>query len=235
LSVNLWIAVHGTVEKELPTRTPKAMVVNPAKIPTFRTKSHERGVRYELKMKRCSVPWRWVIVKREFLLGLALVLFTNLGTKRLVGQAKEPARVFKPALDQVQPRTRIPILLPSQLPAAIPEKDIKLAYGTVSKDGYFIALYFSEIGSEAAFAAGFGGSTKLFRDMNMRQVKLANGITGMFSPVSCGGSCAPANLWWEQNGVRYQIQIKLSSTSDEKDQERILAEAANSSVIVRGK
>jgi len=55
----------------------------------------------------------------------------------------------------------------------------------------------------------------------------------MFRPVSCGGSCAPANIWWEQNGVMYQIQIKLRSDSTEKDQERILVETANATVTAR--
>jgi len=59
--------------------------------------------------------------------------------------------------------------------------------------------------------------------------------TGMFLPVSCGGSCAPANLWWEQNGVMYPIQIKLKSSTTEKEQERILVETANSTVTTQRK
>ena len=55
----------------------------------------------------------------------------------------------------------------------------------------------------------------------------------MFRAVSCGGSCAPANLWWEQNGVMYQIQIKLGRGTTESDQEKILIETANSSVPAR--
>ena len=58
-------------------------------------------------------------------------------------------------------------------------------------------------------------------------------LGGMFSPVSCGGSCAPANLWWQQNGLMYQIQIKLESRSAERDQEKILVETANSMVTAR--
>jgi hypothetical protein len=50
-----------------------------------------------------------------------------------------------------------------------------------------------------------------------RQVDLSRGRTGMFIPVSCGGSCAPENLWWEQNGVMYQIQIALKSSTTEKE------------------
>jgi hypothetical protein len=153
-----------------------------------------------------------------------------------MGQAKGPTQVFRPALEQIQSQTRIPILLPSTLPSAIPERVIKLASGEVREDGYFISLYFSEEGSNAAFAAGFGGSTRILglQDLpNTHRVALSGGRIGMFRPVSCGGSCAPANLWWEQNGVMYQIQIKLGSGSAEKDQEKILVETANSMVTAR--
>ena len=149
-------------------------------------------------------------------------------------QGKEPAKVFKPAIDQIWGKTPIPILLPTKLPAAISEKDVKLALGDVSSNGYGISLYYDEIGTNATFAASFAAFRESLRDVpNVRRVTLANGIVGKFRPVSCGGSCAPANLWWEQNGVTYQIQIKLRSDTDEKEQEKILVESANSSVTVR--
>ena len=146
----------------------------------------------------------------------------------------KPAPVFDPAIQEIRDKVQIPILLPSKLPSVIHEPEIKLALGTVSGSGYNIELYYSEVGSGATFAANFGGSTQVFRDLpNTRRVKLTNGIEGMFRPVSCGGSCAPANLWWEQNRVMYQIQIKLSSTTNEKEQKRVLVETANSVVPVR--
>ena len=171
---------------------------------------------------------------RASVFGLVVFFFTDFGLNSLIGQQSKPAPVFRPALEQIQPQTRIATLLPSRLPSSIRERDVKLAWGTVSEDGYFISLYFTEIGSDATFAAGFGGSARVLRDLpNTRPVALAGGLSGMFRPVSCGGSCAPANLWWEQNGVMYQIQIKLRSTLKEKDQERILVQAANSTVAVR--
>jgi hypothetical protein len=153
-----------------------------------------------------------------------------------MGQAKEPARVFRPALEQVRPQTQIPILLPSKLPSPLRERDIKLASGTASENEYWIELYYAETGSNATFAAAFGASAVVSRDVRPRLggIRLAGGRLGIFMPVSCGGSCAPANLWWEQNGVTYQIQIKLPSTMKEKDQEKILVETANSMVVVRG-
>ena len=174
--------------------------------------------------------------KRAPLVAVVLLLFTHYRSDFAMGQAKGPAQVFRPAFDEIQSQTRIPILLPSTLPSAIPERDIKLASGAVTKDGYFISLYFSEEGSNAAFAAGFGGSTRILglRGLpNAHRVALSGGRIGMFRPVSCGGSCAPANLWWEQNGVMYQIQIRLGSGSEEKYQEKILVETANSMVTAR--
>jgi hypothetical protein len=119
-------------------------------------------------------------------------------------------------------------MLPSKLPSHILERDIKLAYGEVLKDGYFISLYFSEVGSDATYAAGFGGSTDLAVDLP--NTRLADGRAATFLAVSCGGSCAPANLWWEQNAVLYQIQIRLPSSMAEEQQKKILIEAADVSV-----
>ncbi len=155
----------------------------------------------------------------------------------LLAQATKPAAVFKTALDDIQGKTRIPIMLPSKLPAPIRESDVKLASGEVREDGYFISLYFEEIGSNASYASRvrrlahpLASSEEL---PNTHTVALTHGRTGVFRPVSCGGSCAPANLWWEQRGVMYQIQIKLNSETPEKDQQKILVAAANSIVTAR--
>jgi hypothetical protein len=126
-------------------------------------------------------------------------------------------------------------LLPSQLPSAIPERAIKLASGEVRKDGYFISIYYSA-DANAGYAAGFGGSSLILQDQDLPhgvRVALSGGRDGIFRPVSCDGSCAPANLWWEQDGVMYQIQVKLGSGTPEQDQQNILVDAANSSVAVR--
>jgi hypothetical protein len=173
-------------------------------------------------------------MKAELIIGLLFAFVTVFGLNPSAGQTNEAAQVFKPALDQIRGHTQIPILLPSKFPAAVREPDIKLAWGTATDSGYNISLYYTEIRNDVAFAASFGGSKQVFRDLpNTRPVVLASGIVAMFRSVSCGGSCAPANLWWEQKGVMYQIQITLRSNTNEMEQERILMETANSSVTVR--
>jgi hypothetical protein len=175
------------------------------------------------------------ILKHAPVFILASCYLADIGSNFALGQATEPARVFKHALDEIRSKTRIPVLVPSKLPSAVPESGIELATGEVRKDGYFISLYYTK-DANASYAAGFGGSTLILeeRDLpNSVRVPLSGGRNGIFRPVSCGGSCAPANLWWEQNGVMYQIQIKLDPRSSAKDQQSILVEAANSSVLAR--
>jgi hypothetical protein len=111
-----------------------------------------------------------------------------------------------------------------------------VAFGEGRKDGYFISLYYSADTANASYAAGFGGSTQILQDRdlpNSTRVSLADGRGGIFRSVSCGGSCAPANLWWEQSGFMYQIQVKLSSEMPDEEQQKILVETANSIVAVQ--
>ncbi len=163
---------------------------------------------------------------------LVAFLLTDFGMTSLHGQATGPARVFGSALEQIRSKTSLSILLPSRLPSAIPESGIKIASGEVRKDGYFISLYYTEDGN-ASYAAGLGGSTFIIKDRdvpNSTRVALSNRRTGIFRPVSCGGSCGPANLWWEQNGVMYHIQAQLSPGMPVRDQKETLVEMANSTV-----
>jgi hypothetical protein len=65
----------------------------------------------------------------------------------------------------------------------------------------------------------------------VREVKLSRGLVGYFRSVSCGGSCAPANLWWEEDRALYQIQLKLSPTLSESDQQKTITAVADSAIL----
>jgi hypothetical protein len=172
--------------------------------------------------------------KKGIALKFALV-FTICGFLKLsclAGDSNEPARVFKPALNPIRGKTRTPILLPSKLPWLDNPRDIRLAFGEIRDDGYSISLYYDTSTSNANYAAGFEASTNIYKDLGTH-VRLADGRIAQFSPVSCGGSCAPANLWWEQNQVMYNIQIQFRSSTPVAEQKKILIETANCSVKVR--
>ena len=106
-----------------------------------------------------------------------------------------------------------------------------------SEGEYALSLYYGPDIGDAGFAALFAAQANPGYEPqelpNVRKVELSEGIVGYFRPVSCGASCAPANLWWKEDRVVYQIQLKLSSTVPEKDQQSGLA-AGNSAILAGG-
>src|SRR5262249_7925055 len=154
-------------------------------------------------------------------------------SQQVGGASQSLPEGFASSIHAVKAKTRVPILLPSALPDPIGKaKDTVVQ--SVAEDSYAISLYY-ELGiGDAGFAANFTAQAKpnyTPEDLgNVQPTALARGLIGFFRPVSCGGSCAPANLWWQQNGTLYQIQLKLSSTMSERDQLKALTAVANSAI-----
>jgi hypothetical protein len=100
---------------------------------------------------------------------------------------------------------------------------------------YAISLYYELGVGDAGFAAHFAAQAAPKynpRELgNVQEVKLAHGIRGFFRPISCGGSCAPVNVWWEHDSVLYQVQLELPSTLSERRQERTVTAVADSSIL----
>ena len=164
-----------------------------------------------------------------------LVVFasTVLCTAVRANEAGSLPDVFVSVLGGIKAKTRVPVLLPTELPR--PFSDAKHAsVDKATADEYEVSLYYELDAGNAGFAASFEATKNPHyspRELaNVREVKLAGGISGIFRPVSCGGSCAPANLWWEQGSVLYQIQLKVPSTLPEKNQQEIITALANSAI-----
>ena len=144
-----------------------------------------------------------------------------------------PAAIFGPALTTIQDSVRIPIRLPATLPAVLQDPEINEARGLITPGGYSVELRYGGTPGDAGSAAYFSGSTDVFHlrdNPAARPLRLANGVEGMFAPVSCGGSCNGPHLWWEQDGVMYGIEIDLPTDTREAEQERVVLEAANAMV-----
>ena len=162
--------------------------------------------------------------------------------QHFVASAINPAKPVIPpfpaalasVLSEVQASSRLPVLLPSELP--LPVANAKYAVvDTASEGEYAISLNYELDAGDSGFAASFEANSHadyVPRDLpNVDEVKLSRGLVGYFRPVGCDGSCAPANLWWEENRILYQIQLKLSSTLPEGDQRRLIITAANSAIL----
>jgi hypothetical protein len=172
----------------------------------------------------------------RYVFGLALlgVTATVICTAVPTKPAGSVSGVFLSVLSEVKARTDIPVLLPSELPSPFSAAKHAIV-NKAAADEYAVSLY-SELGiGDAGFVASFTASDNPGycpeELANVREVKLANEVTGFFRPVSCGGSCAPANLWYKQGAVLYQIQLKLPPSLAEKKQRGIITAVANSAIL----
>jgi hypothetical protein len=137
-------------------------------------------------------------------------------------------------LAEVKAKSHVGVLLPSELPQPF----ARAKYATVdaaSEDGYAISLYYQLGAGDSGFAAFFSADAHPNygpKDIpNVRKVKLSHGLIGYFREVSCGGSCAPANLWWEDGHALYSLQLMLRSDLPDRDQQRKMISVANSAIL----
>jgi len=158
-------------------------------------------------------------------------------SKNQTSQAKSDTslpEVFNSVVSKVKAKSRVPVLLPSKLPEPIARAGNPVI-DMAEANAYVISLYYKLGIGNAGFAASFSGTANpghILEELpNVFEVKLARGVRGFFSPVSCGGSCAPANLWWEDGGILYQIQLRLSSTQSDEAQEQTITAVANSAIL----
>lgn len=149
-------------------------------------------------------------------------------------RAGEPLpRIFTNGVAAIKAKTHIPILLPRHLGQPL-EKAKYAVVQDANANEYFISLYYKLHVGDAGFAGSFSAEAEPRYNVgdleNVSVVKLTHGLRGFFRAVSCGGSCAPANLWWEQSGIMYQIQIKLPPTLSEESQQKAVVSLADSSI-----
>lgn len=110
----------------------------------------------------------------------------------------------------------VPAYLPTFIPPVIAKNGIKSAVVYHDATGCGVSLYYSELAGDATFAGMVSGSVNTFSSLRgTSKVMLADGTTALFRAVSCGGSCAPANLWWQKGGFEYQLQLNFASDFDE--------------------
>ena len=130
-------------------------------------------------------------------------------------------------LTKVARKTAVPVRVPRSISL---DYDGRLyASGTATRRGYTLGLDgASPCGANACFLSSFSaerGGTPAFK----RTVRLANGVTGYYKPLTCGGSCSPPLLEWVQRGVLYGIQAKVGAQGDAA-QRAAMVKAANSAI-----
>lgn len=166
----------------------------------------------------------------------AMVVTLTQQTDKSVPLPNAAARAFGPAVEQIKTHIRVPILLPSRLARLVDEREVKLSRGEVTKDGgYCISLYSTEAASPAGYLARVCGSALKFALPVSRRVVLPNGDHAEFNAGRCwGGRCESAHLWWtDDDDYQYSIRMKVRPNMNEKEQEQILLDMADSMVVAK--
>ena len=166
----------------------------------------------------------------------SVALAVMLALPAAAAQSNSPAKVFRPVIAELREKVQIPVLLPSKLPTVLRSPDInEVVVAIAAADSYSVGLRYKGVGGEAGSAAWFYGARSDPDAVRAKHpYRLANGALAAFLPVGCGGSCAPANLWWQQDDVVYTIQIVLPPDMAPRAQAKILVETANAMVRVQG-
>jgi hypothetical protein len=135
-----------------------------------------------------------------------------------------------PQIAKVAKKTSVPVRIPASIDLDFDGKVFASGFG--SKKEWSLGLDGARpCGANVCFLASFSGErggTPAFK----RTVKLANGITGYYKPLSCGGSCSPPYLQWKQGGFLYSIQAKVDRAGADP-QRRAMVSAANSAIRSR--
>lgn len=155
--------------------------------------------------------------------------------------------ILEKAARDVVAHTAVPVYVPASLQSLDAAGNGGCAFASSNGDGFDIKIYgrVTEYGktsplpceaNNVALLAEIHGQKKqepeVEKRRGMRRVVLRDGTPGWFSPVSCGGSCAPATLYWQTSRASYWLQMRLPSTVSKSDQLRQLVDAVNSSELV---
>jgi len=153
------------------------------------------------------------------------------------------AELFEDAARTLPARMRIPVYVPVSLQSLAADADGLCAVADSGPGNFSINVFVREnedgnaeppCGEGPAFVAEIHGERQPMPDMSYRAEKVAlrNGSPGWFLEVSCGGSCAPATLYWQAANASYFLQMKFASTTPVEMQRKEMLDAANSLVLV---
>jgi hypothetical protein len=114
---------------------------------------------------------------------------------------------LRSALPRLRSRSGVPILLPGEIPAEVERPLYAIATG--SANGYRVTLTHAPGCDAHACNAGYIDAERGRRAHGSQRVRLADGTTAFFTPMSCGASCSDPRLEWERNGVAYGLEMAL--------------------------
>jgi hypothetical protein len=133
-------------------------------------------------------------------------------------------------LPELKAQTKVPILLPSRLPALAEET--VYAHAKADADGYTIRLE-SDPDCDGANACFLGilRAQRAGKYSFPQVVKLNETTTARYKATTCGGSCSEQTIEWKCKDVLYIAQLNLKTESEKEARAEMIELARNA---VRG-
>ncbi|AFY99134.1 hypothetical protein [Calothrix sp. PCC 6303] len=136
--------------------------------------------------------------------------------------------VFQAVVPQIRKVTKIPVLLPKEIPTSEGESQLYATVQGATAQKYQVILgYVPDCNGGTACRYG-EVSGEAVRNQTPRltgkAIFLRKGVTGYFSPSRCGANCSDAIVMWRQKGIQYSVGIKAAQQVD-------LVKVANSFVV----
>lgn len=155
--------------------------------------------------------------------------------------------LFEMAARNIVARTSISIYVPVSLQSLDVSAADGCTFAESDGDSYDIAIYgrlreYAQTEplpcerNDAGMLAELHGERKPIPDFastRAQRLKLRNGEPGWFIPASCGGSCAPATLYWQMPHASYWLQMELNSELPISEQRKELLDTVNSLETIR--
>ena len=175
-------------------------------------------------------------VQNRFKLMRLVILFLLLagtGFYRVSAQQRVNKNSFDAAVKKLRETTRVPLRLPTVFPyppdaaAAEKRKTVYAIEPTANTDSFEFDLCYSRTTCHSAYFYAEISGEKLSENPEKlfgKEVGLARGITGYFQESSCGASCAPDSISWDQDGYRYTVFFNVG------DDVKTLVDFVNSAV-----
>lgn len=164
---------------------------------------------------------------------LAALLALAAPVAAVAASTGEPvAPVLRSSLPKLKRGTRVPILLPSELPATLNRVRI-YAFSDARPGSWAVTLSSRpRCGANACFVGSFM-ATRGGESLGGRPIALAQGVRGRYTPLSCGASCSPPIVEWVSKGALYSFQLEVEwqvqlSSAKEKS---LMVELANSAIL----
>jgi hypothetical protein len=146
------------------------------------------------------------------LIALAFVLLLPASAALAADRTVDVPRKLRSQIADARSGSGVRVLVPSRITA--PQR--VFADRARVRDGrYSLSLGLApgcNTATACFFAAFLADSGK--RPSGPREVSLARGRTGRYTPSRCGASCSAPQVQWRERGVRYTIQAKLERRAD---------------------